>query len=438
MEQQKTVLRPTQDEAAYTLLSAAENQACANCRWFSMRGEYGPYCHLIDNWPLDITPNGHCNRWETLPTAPETPATPSASEPEPAETEVEDDKAHDHADDLGEVVALPVSNKANVFSRIANKLKGSGQPGVGVVHGADGARYMLIVTSNSYMDREGETLTTGALKQWVDKCWQAVEGEFATDNPLLYWHDDRVKMGDIVWSDMRGPFLVEVAREAEGVLAKALFDYVEQHPEEKWGASHRFVYHKKDRSADGVYSRIVKRETTVLPRQFAANPLTFSGVLPMTDRNAYLNKMLGIENAAELLDKGLDVLVAELEAKGIQHKSTDGSPTHDGVNSLIVSMIDGQADMLKQIDDLKASVDTHAAAQVEAQKALDSERSAAADQIKNLKERLDQLETQLKAAPRAASRDTSTEFDPKNAPTGIQNALKQVDSFFGVEVLPGK
>lgn len=152
---------------------------------------------------------------------------------------------------------------------------------------ASGLRHMLIVTSNAYRDREREIVSEKALNDYVDSCW---EGEiFKGDNPLLVWHAGD-PIGDIVFSDMFGPFLVEVARERpnapvdladEGeapfvVQIKAVWDALERETDS--AASHAFFPLASDRK-DGTYWRIYKRETSVLPRFAAANLLTDSEVI---------------------------------------------------------------------------------------------------------------------------------------------------------------
>ena len=61
---------------------------------------------------------------------------------------------------------MPYENKAQVFKA------------------ADGTRHMLIVTSNSYKDREDQTITTAALTDYVERQWSG--DEFAGDNVLLF------------------------------------------------------------------------------------------------------------------------------------------------------------------------------------------------------------------------------------------------------------
>ena len=195
------------------------------------------------------------------------------------------------------------------------------KPGQTMFKAADGKRYMLLVTSNSYTDREAETLTSAALTADVDRHWTNGDGNFASDNPLLFWHDDRMVIGDIVWGDMRGPFYVELARESDSPLASKLWDAIET-SDDDWGASHQFAYYSQHRNADGDYSRIFKKETSILPRDMAANLLTYSGVLSMSKaRDDYLDKLLGVEGVADALDKGMAAIVALLKKQGVEHKS---------------------------------------------------------------------------------------------------------------------
>lgn len=483
-EQEKLFQRPTQAEAAYTPLSGDLTKACATCRWFAK--DDGGYCGIIDNYPQDILPTGICNRHEVVPVAEivEVVTEDAAAAVADAILQAADvvvgamgkdlsiSQQVEYNGDSPTIVATiedsvgktiqkiftsvetpnfttadmhqietevgyiaPDSNAEGVFKALVDKFKRGMKPGLSVMKGVDGKRYMLIVTSNSYQDRESETITTNALKEWVDTCWNAVEGEFATDNPLVFWHDMRVKMGDIVWSDMRGPFLVELARESDGILSQKMLDYVEAHPDEKWGASHKFAYYKAHKDADGTYHRIIKKETTVLPRSAAANALTFSGVIPMASkRDEFLNKMLGLENAAELLDKGIEPLVAELTKRGIEHKSTDEAPAGESVfGNLLADMIKAQADMDAQLEETKAAV--HAA---EEQKSTDQTTIAAqADQIKQLAERLEAVEKGLEARPRIASRAQETEIEPSQMTEDLKNSLKKRNVFWGTETLEG-
>lgn len=146
----------------------------------------------------------------------------------------------------------------------------------------DALRYMTIVTSNAYRDREEEIVSQKALEGYVDSCWKG--DRFVGTNPLLVWHGGE-PIGDIVYSEMVGPFLLEVAKERPNAVVnlalrgeepryaeiKSVWDSMEQEPD--LGASHEFYFNQRDRE-DGVYDEIKKTETSVLPRIAAANFFT--------------------------------------------------------------------------------------------------------------------------------------------------------------------
>ena len=179
------------------------------------------------------------------------------------------------------VYATP--RKLNALERLTTRER----PSVTVMKGSDGLRYMFIVTSNSYIDREQEIITRKALTDYVDSCWKG-DGIFASENVHLLWHKGAA-IGDIVWADMRGKFLIEVSKErpdatvdlGDGYQAsiRKVWDYLEANPDGmEWGASHGFVYSAGDKQK-GAYTAIRKYETSTLPLESAANPFTFSGVL---------------------------------------------------------------------------------------------------------------------------------------------------------------
>jgi hypothetical protein len=152
-------------------------------------------------------------------------------------------------------------------------------------------RLMLLVSSNAYRDKEKEIVMQKALEHYVASSWK--EDEFIGSNPLLVWHDGD-PIGDIIYAEMEGPFLVEVARERPDAVVnlagendppveisiKKVWDALEK--EEGLGASIHFLFPKKDKQ-DGDYKRIIKLETSVLPRKNAAN--TFTGVEILGDKD---------------------------------------------------------------------------------------------------------------------------------------------------------
>lgn len=179
-----------------------------------------------------------------------------------------------------------------------------------IFKGKGGLRYLGLITSNAYVDRDSEAVSEAALKAWVNSAWRG--GTYRAKNTLLFWHDGQ-PIGDVIWSDMRGAFLIEIAKERGTPFAKAIFDLIERDDTIKWGVSHGFG--DKAHEFDGrwkVYRRIDKKETSVLPLAFAANPFTGVKVKNMNLRLAWLKK-----NApdAAALEKRLTT-----DAKGRQRK----------------------------------------------------------------------------------------------------------------------
>lgn len=211
----------------------------------------------------------------------------------------------------------------SIFSRI--------KTGIAMYKGADGLRYMLIVTSNSYKDRDEETIRTKALKEYVDKAW-AVEGMCLPDNELMFWHDGD-PIGDIIWTDMEGPFLYEVAKERPNrriqlsserkVIStiKNVWDFIESNPQRyRWGASHGFKYLDSAKK-NGVYDRIAKFETSSLPLDAAANPYTFAGVVNDMNRDKVLDQITKIPGLAAKFRSGIRQVNADLKKQGLEHKA---------------------------------------------------------------------------------------------------------------------
>jgi len=207
--------------------------------------------------------------------------------------------------------------------------------GVTMYKDNDGLRYMFIVTSNSYEDRDEETITTNALKSYVERAW-AVEDKCMPDNTALFWHGGD-PIGDVVWTDTEGPFLYEVIKErpngwislskqVRGTI-KAVWDFIEDNPKRyRWGASHGFRYLDSAKQ-NGIYNRISKFETSVLPLDAAANPYTFAGVINDMNRDKVLDDMTRIPGLAGKFRKGIRQVKTELDKLGLEHKAKQETGT---------------------------------------------------------------------------------------------------------------
>lgn len=234
--------------------------------------------------------------------------------------------AHDHGhEEVKTFIATPRFDPS-LMERMVGLFKSRDKPGVHVVRKDDILpRLMVVVTSNSYMDREGETITSAALKAYEDSCYPGGD-LFHCDNPLLWWHDDDIVMGEAVAVNYSEPFLIEVFRELPTLASKVLFDFAEGNGDNA-GASHRFGYLEKDRDPDGTFHRIFKQETSYLPeRSLAANTGTFAGVMGMASSQSdkRLDEIfapLGVKNAAAKFHAKTGEIEKELEALGIAHKA---------------------------------------------------------------------------------------------------------------------
>ncbi len=190
-----------------------------------------------------------------------------------------------------EVVVAGVTYKQ--YYRVDQPLKNHAH----VVKGDDGLRYMLLISSNAYEDREFEFVPEKALKEYVNTSMKS--GEYEGENVLLFWHSDppstayKNRIGDIVHAELKSHFLIEVARERENtvvdlsrkrkgeapfkVQVKAVWDAMENGDTE-YGASIGFLHRRKDKQ-DDTYNHILKFETSVLPVEDAANAITLSEII---------------------------------------------------------------------------------------------------------------------------------------------------------------
>ena len=397
---------------------------------------------------------------------------PNAQDPPPHE---------DHPHEVKSFVATPLSDEGLV-GRIVKWWKSELGPGIHITR-KDGLRHMFIVTSNSYEDREGETITSDALKAYEESCFPG-EDLFHCDNPLLWWHDDDVVMGEAVTVNYSEPFLVEVFRELPNPVSKVLWDYAEANGHAA-GASHRFGYLEKDRDEDGTFHRIFKQETSYLPeRSLAANDRTYAGVImasPQSDKrlDEIFEQVAGIKGASAKLHAKTGELEKELEAAGISHKAlppktiapdpkspveaeVEGEVIEEDVEEdvkapemdiasfssivntiagLVMDLVEAQAGvldnqmgMVKELTELKEMRVSEKAADSTTIKDLQ-------DKLKALSEEMAALKARVNLAPRSANR-TLGEVDPELAKRQIAEAIdtagearkeqsKKVDSFWG-------
>src|SRR6185436_17404679 len=141
-----------------------------------------------------------------------------ASDPVPSE-------AHEH-EEVKSIVMTPRMDDG-LRQKIRTWITGD-NPNMPILYKVNGLRRMILFTSNSYQDREGETITSKALEAYEASCYPG-EGVYHNDNPLLWWHDDDIPMGTIESGELITPFLMEVAQELPNdPISKALWDFAEK------------------------------------------------------------------------------------------------------------------------------------------------------------------------------------------------------------------
>jgi len=154
------------------------------------------------------------------------------------------------------------------------------QNGIKTFEAQDGNTWLLVWTTNAFIDREKEIFTTKSIQDFVERHEQDdTKGEF------WFWHNQGTKFGDIKLQAVVGRFLIEAGPFDDTVNGRTFKEFFQEYPSghpdiapDGWGASHGYTYNPEDRK-DGVYDWFEKHETSVLPRSVAANPYTNSQIM---------------------------------------------------------------------------------------------------------------------------------------------------------------
>jgi hypothetical protein len=401
-------------------------------------------------------------------------STPEANTPPPTP----------HTHEVSSFVATPRDIDAGLIQKVWTWMKGENPNAPIVYKTSEGLRRMLLFTSNSYKDRDGETITSKALEDYESACYPG-EDVYHNDNPMLWWHDDDVPMGTIEGVEYIMPFLVEVGQEIPNdPISKILWDFAEKNGDAA-GVSHRYGYLEKDRDDDGTFHRIFKQETSYLPeRSLAANGKTYAGVLkPMSipESRKRLGQILaeatGVSDIEEVLHtEGIPAARKRLAEIGLQHKAlppkvVDAAPavvegdeimeedseedvkdaaplSIEGISNafnqfmaIVMDLVeaqggivDNQMGMAKELTEIKEMRVS--------EKAQDSTTiTDMQEKLKALSEQVAELSRRASLAPRSASRElapSDPEFAKKQISEAIDNAQdareKQStvsDSFWG-------
>lgn len=200
----------------------------------------------------------------------------------------------------------------------------AGNTAVFLTRAADGQRLIGLLSSNAYIDKDGDAAALESLQTWVDSQWQG--DEYVGKGVVLFWHDGE-PVADIVYSAVEGAFLVEIAKARATPFADALFEAIEKVSESQdFGASigalavrqfdERRVFHVQD-----------KPETSILPVLFAGNEFTHMEILKMNTaqklaRRLWLRKYAPkASDIEEKLRKAAEEATDKLDGEGLERKS---------------------------------------------------------------------------------------------------------------------
>lgn len=358
---------------------------------------------------------------------------------------------------------------------------------VAVFKQADGSRMMALITTNAYKDRDGDIITEEALKAWVDQQW-VTEDQY-TPSPLLFWHIEEQPIGDVIYSEVNGRFLLELAQEQKSEFSRLVWDTIEQGGE-TWGASHGFRHSDPTPRGDGrVFKHIDKFETSVLPVQYAANAFTFAevkGTMADEKREEYLARIPGALDALQRVRKGATTLQAQLDAAGVEHKDAatvkgyldkmrgdlmkvlgkytekaDDAMADEIMRTVMAAMADGategdvvedaveavaeplppkdemasKAALISQIVDAQAALLETQLQQASELKALREEHAVIVKENSDLRTEIKALRTYASLAPRQASKDPAAVVTADHPL--VQEVQKQRDHGTFEAVMPG-
>lgn len=437
-DKDKTLIRPTQEEVAYTTISPSldAGQACASCRWF-LASEH--YCHIVENGPEEIMPTGWCNRYDPAPRV----------EPEPLPVVIveADVPAEDYAElkqgetgflvpnldtirvggeMAGGEIIVPVREEMGFVERVGKAImqtlrleKKAAQSGF-EVHGNSWVGWW----TNNFEDREKEFFPQSAIDAYEARVDMGIV-------PLPELWDYHISGAKLATADMiaRVDHLVIAVGDFDDTpLGKAAAAYHAKH-KNGFTMSHGF-YYDADQFKDGAYEQFNTFEISILPSGKEANPYTkFEEVATMTltpKKIAHLEAKFGKELANEIVQKTQERSKA-IEALGVAFKDlspvTDepGAVAEEAVEkveqdllALIMSLIDDGTEVAKSA---KEAVTAAKAAKDSASTipTLEEEVKSLKAQNTEQAQAIAELRAELKMTPRAASQADETKLTEDEA-----------------------
>lgn len=254
---------PSQQETNYSPAGQQGNKACSSCRFYLREGWDGaPSCHLIDNWPEPIEPNGLCDRHE-FATPPEETIVPVPV------VIVEPDMLEDDSAMMS--LSVPKTLVQRVKDFIAGlRPRATDEPaGFKVFKTANGKMAWIARYTGKYIDREQEILADQAHADYA----QRVQAGDVPMPELWMWHAKGTRHGEAVYVWKAGGFMCAAGYLDDNAVGKRAFEYYKKNAG-KIKLSHMF-YFPPEAKIDGVYTKYTfTKEITTLPDGAEAFPYT--------------------------------------------------------------------------------------------------------------------------------------------------------------------
>lgn len=315
----------SQAEANYRPVSDELGRACAGCRWFEARTEYGgSSCRIVQSYPLEIVPTGLSNRYEALPVVNEWGG---VVEDAPADSQavVASEGIRATSSDAVniETAVQPTGNTPNLVERAVQAVKSALQRGNNDIIAFKvntATRSWVGIWSNNFEDREGEIFTAKAIDDYIAR----VDMGIVPTPELWVWHTPGTRLGQADYIARVGAFVVGMGKFDENPIGERGMKSLAKAKGLKM--SHGFRYDPRQKLGR-VYHQFNTFEISVLPGNKAANPYTsFEEIEEMKldgEKKSFLEGILGTEQTGAL-EKALEDATASLTERGIASKELFG------------------------------------------------------------------------------------------------------------------
>lgn len=170
--------------------------------------------------------------------------------------------------------------------------------GMSVMKQADGRYRWILVSSNAFIDRDGEIVSQKALEKDVEYADSVKEY-----GPLLWWHVPQLVLGECDYNAMHGKMLIESGTFHNDRVADRVKESADN-----LRVSIRFLHPQNEPDAEGVFSNIRRIERSLLPAGAESNVLTAP---PTIEREKGIMDANKLKALTELV-KGDDALVASV------------------------------------------------------------------------------------------------------------------------------